>query len=112
MSTIAHIPAPAVLTQAHRDAIAHIQDLAISVSLQGVYAVDLNYDGNTNLLSVFIRNFSDIAKGCHRSCRQYAVWLPGALYAKELASRNALPELQEVASELENLLTPPDGDAA
>lgn len=44
MNTITQLPAP-VLTQAHRDAMAYIQGLAITISLQGTYAVSTEYSG-------------------------------------------------------------------
>ncbi|MGY4876480.1 hypothetical protein ACLUEY_01185 [Vreelandella aquamarina] len=111
MSTIAHIPAP-TLTQAHRDAIAHIQDLAISVSLQGVYAIDVEYYGNVHLLSVSVLSVSNIAKGDFKADTSMRIDLPGSPRHTPPASFNALEKLQDAARELENLLTPPNGDDA
>ncbi|WP_339935184.1 hypothetical protein [Vreelandella glaciei] len=108
MSTIAHLPATNVLTQAHRDAMAYIQDLAITISQQGTYAVSTEYTGHVHTFNVDVMLFSDTALGNYMARKVMYVSLPGrALYMGE----QALSELQDIARELEALLTPP-GDAA
>ncbi|MFS8175005.1 hypothetical protein [Vreelandella titanicae] len=109
MSTIAHLPATNVLTQAHRDAMAYIQDLAITISQQGTYAVSTEYAGHVHTFNVDVMLFSDTALGNYMARKVMYASLPGrALYMGE----QALRELQDIARELEALLTPPTGDAA
>lgn len=103
---------PAVLTQEHRDAIAHITNLAITISLQGVYAIDVEYYGNVHLLSVSVLRVSNIAKGDFKADTSMRIDLPGSPGRSPLASLKALVKLQDAARELERLLTPPNGDDA
>ncbi|QHD48460.1 hypothetical protein [Vreelandella aquamarina] len=108
MTTVAQLPAP-VLTQAHRDAMAYIQDLAITITMQGTYAVSAEYSGHVHTFNVDVMLFSDTALGNYTARKVMYVSLPGdAPYMGE----QALPELQGIARELEALLTPPTGDAA
>lgn len=108
MTTVAQLPAPA-LTQAHRDAMAYIQDLAITISLQATYAVSTEYAGHVHTFNVDVMLFSDTALGNFKARKVLYVSLPGrAPYMGE----QALRELQAIARELEALLTPPTGDAA
>jgi hypothetical protein len=109
MSTIAHLPATNVLTQAHRDAMAYIQDLAITISLQGAYAVFSDYDGNVQWLEVRWRRCAEMKNGNYRADNSHRIALPGQHPDQ---GHDALPQLQALARELEALLTPPTGDAA
>lgn len=109
MSTVTQISAPSVLTQAHRDAMAHIQDLAITITMQGTYAVSTEYAGHVHTFNVDVMLFSDTALGNYSARKVMYAGLPGdAPYKGE----QALSELQAIARELEALLTPPTGDAA
>lgn len=108
MNTVAHLPAP-VLTQEHRDAMAYIQDLAITITMQGTYAVSTEYTGHVHTFNVDVMLFSDTALGNYRARKVMYVSLPGRV---PYMGEQALSELQAIARELEALLTPPTGDAA
>lgn len=108
MSTIAQLPAP-VLTQAHRDAMAYIQDLAITITQQGIYAVSAEYIGHIHSFRADVLLFSEIEKGNWKANQNLQTILPGRT---SFAGHEALEQLQATARELEALLTPPTGDAA
>lgn len=108
MTTVAQLPAP-VLTQAHRDAMAYIQDLAITITMQGVYCVSAEYAGVGQVFRASVLLFSELAKDNFKAHQSYAVYLPGI---ERWVGHAALDELQAVARALEALLTPPTGDAA
>lgn len=110
MNTIAHIPAP-VLTQAHRDAMAYIQDLAITISQQGTYAAHASYSAINHEYTAHVVLFADVDKGNFKARTLINVDLPGH-HQWPSTGANALEELQAMARELEALLTPPTGDAA
>jgi len=108
MNTITQLPVPA-LTQAHRDAMAYIQELAITITLQGVYCVSAEYAGVGHVSRASVLLFSELAKDNFKAHQSYTVYLPGI---ERCAGHAALDELQAVARALEALLTPPTGDAA
>lgn len=109
MNNVTHIPAPSVLTQAHRDAMAYIQSLAITVSQQGIYAVFIDYDGNVQWFEVRWRLREEMKSNNYRVKDSYRIELPGP---NPYGGHSALPQLQALASELESLLIPPTGDDA
>lgn len=109
MNTASHISAPSVLTQAHRDAMAYIQELAITITMQGVYCVSAEYTGVANALRVNMLLFSELAKENFKARQSFTVYLPGL---DRLAGDDALKELQAVACELEALLAIAQGGAA
>ncbi|MCL7929151.1 hypothetical protein [Halomonas llamarensis] len=96
-----HIPAPSLLTQAHRDAMAYIQDLAITISFQGIYCVSAEYTGVGHGFRVNVLLFSELAKDNFKAHQSFTVYLPGL---ERLAGHNALEELQAIARDLEALL--------
>lgn len=108
MNTITQLPVPA-LTQAHRDAMAYIQELAITITLQGVYCVSAEYAGVGHVFRASVLMFSELAKENFKAHQSYTVYLPGL---ERCAGHAALDELQATACALEALLTPPTGDAA
>ena len=108
MKTVAQLPAP-VLTQAHRDAIAYIQELAITISQQGTYAVNAEYSGQIHEFSVHVLLFSEIEQRNFKAHTAINVHLPGRC---SWMGAHALQELQAMARVLEGFLTPPTGDAA
>lgn len=109
MSSVIHISAPSVLTQAHRDAMAYIQELATTISMQGVYCVSAEYAGVSHELRTSVLLFSEIAKDNFKAHTTLNVYLPGR---ERWAGDNALEELQAMARVLEGFLIPPSGDAA
>ncbi|CAO1663451.1 hypothetical protein NYA30BAC_01961 [Halomonas sp. NYA30] len=109
MNTIARIPAPSVLTQAHRDAMAYIQELAITTSMHGVYSVSAEYTGVGHAFRVSVLLFSELAKENFKALKSFCVYLPGL---ERLAGNSSLEELQNIARELEALLIPPTGGNA
>lgn len=109
MNTASHIPAPSVLTQAHRDVMAYIQDLAITISQQKVYAVSAEYVGHIHEFSAHVLLFSEIANSNFKAHKTMRVALPGRI---SFAGYSALEELQAMARELEALLVTPEGGAA
>lgn len=62
MNTATPIPAPSVFTQAHRDAMAYIQELATTISMQGIYCVSAEYTGVGHGFRVSVLLFSELAK--------------------------------------------------
>ncbi|RUR51394.1 hypothetical protein [Vreelandella populi] len=109
MSTVIPIQSETVLAQAHRDAMAHIQDLAITITLQGVYAVNAEYSGHAHELNVSVLVTSEIEEGNFKSTQRMRVELPGKY---SWCGHHALEKLQAAARTLEALLTPPKGDDA
>lgn len=110
MSTVTPIqPAAPTITQAHRDAIVHIQDLAITISLQGVFAVFIDFAGHVQWLDVSWRRYAEMQNGNHKSDARHSIRLPGLMPDQ---GQDALPQLQALARKLEDLLTPPTGDDA
>lgn len=109
MSTIVHIHDPNVLTQAHRDAMAYMQELATTITMQGVYCVSAEYTGVGHAFRASVLLFSELAKENFKSRQSFCVYLPGI---DRWAGHSALEELQAIARELEALLPPPTGDAA
>lgn len=105
MSTIAHIP---MLTQAHRDAMAYIQELAITISQQGTYAVNAEYSGQIHEFSVHVLLFSEIEQHNFKAHTAINAHLPGRC---SWMGAHALKELQAMARVLEGFLAP-TGDAA
>lgn len=108
MNNVAQIPA-LVLTQAHRDAMAYIQGLAITISQQGTYAVSTEYCGQVHEFSTHVLQFSDIEQRNFKALTTIKVHLPGRC---SWTGAHALQELQAMARVLEGFLTPPTGDAA
>ncbi|MYL25008.1 hypothetical protein GLV89_14610 [Halomonas alkaliantarctica] len=112
MNTAFHIPAPSVLTQAHRDAMAYIQDLAITISQQDVYAIEVDYSGHVNQFMVSIMRFSELKNENFKADKIFRIDLPGDPRRSLLVGHDALEELQAVARELEKLLVIAEGGAA
>lgn len=111
MSTVTPIqPAAPTFTQAHRDAIAHIQDLAITLTLQGSLSVSLDFLSAGPSLSVHIRRVSEITRNNHKADARFNIDLPDQVNAWQ--GHNALPQLQALARTLEDLLPPPTGGNA
>lgn len=109
MTTTFHIPAPSELTPAHREAMARIQSLAITISQQGTHAVSTEYVGHTHEFSAHTLRFSEIAKGNFKADITLRVLLPSPI---AFAGDNALAELNAMVCELAMLLVTPKGDAA
>lgn len=109
MNKIVHIPAPTVLTQGHRRDMAYIQELAITISMLGVYSVSAEYTGVGHAFRVSVLLFSELAKENFKALKSFCVYLPGL---QRLAGNNSLEELQSIARELEALLIPPTGGSA
>lgn len=110
MNTITQLPVP-VLTQEHRDAMAYIQDLAITISQQSTYKVHVDYSGINHGFTAYVALSEDVDKGNFKARTVINVHLPGDSQWPWMGA-NALEELQAMARELEALLTPPTGDAA
>lgn len=110
MTTVAQLPAP-TLTQAHRDAMAYIQDLAITISQQGTYAVHVSYSGINHEYTAHVVLFEDVDKGIFKARTVINAHLPGHRQWSWMGA-TALEDLQAMARKLEALLTPPTGDAA
>ncbi|WP_156886220.1 hypothetical protein [Halomonas sp. GT] len=108
MNTVTQLPAP-VLTQAHRDAMAYIQALAITISMQGTYAVSIEYSGQVHEFSAHVLLFSEIEQRNFKALTTINVQLPGRC---SWMGAPALQELQTMALILEGFLTPPTGDDA
>ncbi|WP_447956532.1 hypothetical protein [Vreelandella sp. EE7] len=111
MSSIIPIQPAATIAQTHRDAIAHIQDLAITISLQGERAVNVEYSGNVQTLTVEVRRLSEIEVSNFVAESRHNIELPNPRDVWP-QPENALPQLQALARKLEDLLTPPDGGNA
>ncbi|WP_447043944.1 hypothetical protein [Vreelandella sp. H-I2] len=113
MSTVTPIQSAAALTQAHRDVMAYIQDLAITVSLQGEHAINAQYIGHTHEFEVHAYRRNQLKAKNFQADRRFGIQLPGmpVEHWHEDYS-HSLIELQTVARELEALLTPPTGDDA
>lgn len=110
MSNVTQIaPPPSELTQAHRDAMAYIQDLAVTISQQAIYAVFIDYDGNVQWLDVRWVQQANIKNGNFEREASHRIPLPGTHPDQ---GHSALQELQALARELEALLTPPTGGNA
>lgn len=110
MNTAAtHNKATCPLSQAHRDAMAYIQDLAITITLQGVYSVSAEYSGVAHSFRVSVLLFSELAKENFKARQSFHAYLPGH---DRLAGLSVLEELQATARELEVLLVTPEGGAA
>lgn len=108
MNTVTQLPTP-VLTQAHRDAMAYIQNLAITISQQGIYAVFIDYDGNVQWLDIRWIHHAKINNSNYQSDGSHRIKLPGRMPDQ---GHRALAELQTLARELEALLIPPTGGTA
>lgn len=104
-----HTPAPSELTHAHREAMARIQSLAITISQQGTHAVSTEYAGHIHEFSAHTLRFSEIAKGNFKADITLRVLLPGRI---AFAGDNALAELNAMALELEALLVTVKGGVA
>lgn len=111
MSTVIPIQSAGLLAQAHRDAMAYIQNLAITISQQGTYAVHATYSGIAHEFTAHVLPFSELEKGNFKARTVINVDLPGHSQRPWMVA-NALEELQAMARELEALLTPPTGDDA
>lgn len=109
MNTAIHIKAPSALTQAHRDTMAYIQDLAITITQQGTYAVSAEYSGHVHEFSVDVLLFSDVASGNFKARTAHRARLPGRV---PYIGETALSELQAIARELEELLVVTQGGVA
>lgn len=109
MNNVTQILTHSELTQAHRDAMAYVQDLAVMISQQGIYAVSAEYTGHVHEFSARVLRYTNIAKGNFEAESTWYVKLPGRY---PFACDNALAELQAMARELEALLTPPTGGNA
>jgi hypothetical protein len=109
MTTVTPIQPTNVLTQAHRDAMAYIQDLAITITHQGVYCVSAEYTGVGHGFRVNVLLFTELAKENYKAHQTFNVYLPGL---ERCAGHHALEELQATARELEALLIPPTGGNA
>ena len=111
MSTVTSIRGLSPLTQEHRDAMAHIQDLAVTISQQGTHAVHVSYSGINHELTAHVVLLKDVDKGNFKARTVINVDLPGHRQWPWMGA-NALEELQAMARELENLLTPHTVDDA
>lgn len=109
MNNVTQIAPPSELTQAHRDAMAYIQELAITITQQGVYAVSAEYIGHIHSFRADVLLFSEIEKGNWRAKQNLQTILPGRT---SFAGYEALEQLQATARQLEALLTPPTGGTA
>lgn len=109
MNTAINTKAACPLSQAHRDAMAYLQDLASTISLQGTYAVSVEYVGHTHEFSAHVLRFSEITKGNFRAEKTLRTLLPRHI---SWAGDNALEELQTMARELETLLVIAEGGAS
>jgi hypothetical protein len=91
------------IPQAHRDAIAHIQALALPISTkvspQGGYWVKTEFSGMLLQLNVSIGRRSDLHNPTAVS-KTYSVYLPPC----QLAPHDSLEQLQAIARDLEALL--------
>lgn len=107
MSTVTPIQPTGLLTQAHRDAVAYIQDIAITISLQRQYAIDTEYSGHVHQFQVTVLRRSELTKSNYKA---------DSITRVDFYPMNKAPEqlsqLQAIARELESLLTPPTGDDA
>ncbi|QPI64440.1 hypothetical protein [Vreelandella venusta] len=109
MSNVTPIQSAGLLPQAHRDAMAYIQNLAITISQRGVHAVNAEYCGQIHQFSVCVLRFSEIAEGRFKADVSMRIQMPSHT---RFATNNALEELQAIARELEALLIPPTGGTA
>ncbi|WP_081192785.1 hypothetical protein [Halomonas sp. BC1] len=109
MNTSFHTPAPSELTHAHREAMAYIQELSITITMQGVYCVSAEYAGVGHGFRVNVLLFSELVKENFKAHQSFTVYLPGL---ERWAGHNALEELQAVARELETLLAIAQGGVA
>ena len=89
------------IPQAHRDAIAHIQALALPVSThsQGGHWVSVDFSGMLLQLNVTVGRRSDLHNPT-AVFQTYSVYLPPG----QRAPHDALEQLQAIARELEALL--------
>lgn len=85
--------------QAHRDAIANIQVLALTTSTQGSYWVGVDFSGVLLQLNVSISRCADLHNPAAVS-KTYSVYLPPC----QLAPHDSLEQLQAIARDLEALL--------
>ena len=108
-TAVTHNKAACPLSQAHRDAMAYLQDLASTISLQGTYAVSVEYVGHTHELTAHVLRFSEITKGNFKADKTIRTLLPSHC---SWVGDNALEELQAMARELEALLIVAQGGAA
>lgn len=111
MSTVTPIQPAGLLTQAQRNAMARIQDLAITISMQGTHAVHVSYSGISHEFTAHAVLFEDVEQGHFKARTVINVHLPGNPNWSWMGV-GALEELQSMARELESLLTPPTGDDA
>lgn len=109
MSNVTQLTATNVLTQAHRDAMAYIQSLAITISQQGIYAVFIDYDGNVQWFEVRWLRRDEMKSRNYRATDSHRIELPGL---DPDQGHSALPQLQALARQLEALLIPPFGGNA
>ncbi|HCR96877.1 MAG: hypothetical protein ACTH5L_05950 [Halomonas sp.] len=89
------------IPQAHRDAIAHIQALALPVSThsQGGHWVSVDFSGMLLQLNVTVGRRSDLHNPTAVSTT-YSVYLPPC----QRAAHDSLEKLQSIARDLEALL--------
>lgn len=109
MSTVTPIQSATAFTQQHRDAMARVQELAITVSQQGIYAINVEYSGQVHEFSAAAMLYTEIAKGNFKAPIRIRVDLPGRY---DWTGHDALKELKAMARVLEGFLVPPPGDAA
>ena len=112
MSTVTPFHSGA-LTQAHRDAMSRVQELAITISLQCVYAINAQYIGHTHEFEVHVYRKAQLKAKIFQADTRLNVRLPGmpVEHWHEDYS-HSLKELQAIARVLEGFLIPPTGDAA
>lgn len=88
------------IPQAHRDASAHIQALALTASTQGTYWVSVDFSGVLLQLNVSVSRCADLHNPAAVS-KAYSVYLPPS----QRAPHDALEQLQAIARDLEALLS-------
>lgn len=107
MSTVTPIrPMPAI-PQTHYDAMAYIQSLAIVVSLQNRYVVNVEYCGHIHQLRVAVMRRSELKQGNYKADATTRVD-----YDPMENPAEKMRQLHTITRELEDLLTPPTGDDA
>ncbi|MGO2878923.1 MAG: hypothetical protein ACTIDT_03075 [Halomonas sp.] len=88
------------IPQAHRDASANIQALALTTSTQGIYWVSVDFSGVLLQLNVSVSRCADLHNPAAVS-KTYSVYLPPS----QRATHDSLKQLQAIARDLEALLS-------
>lgn len=95
------------MSSAHRAALAQIQDLAATVSLETSFAVSVAYSGNCHEIDVSLRRYALLELGNYGTDWHRHVYLP----PNPNADDDCLQQLGEIVEHLESLL-PSAGGAA